>query len=191
MESKDIYDIKSYVTTSYDIQSVVLSSYSVDDVLLTERPNQSIAAVTIDKPVLEDLPVLDGGSWSMNLENEFKNELEQLWNRSGDMLKGFQDQAKNVFKDIDVKMEDIQDVLGKLILKAQTRKQGSSLISTFLAASRRQDFSTISKVFDTFANQAERFARLIVSERHDSTGSKLISEAAVGGVAGGSKFIAG
>jgi hypothetical protein len=142
------------------------------------------------KPVLEDLPVETESGFSLE-DNNFDAELDKLWSSTTEILKEFQERVSAEFNGMTVKLSDIREVLGKLVVRTCMNKSSPVLVSAFLEASRKDNFSKISQAFDTFMNQAERFARLIISELRESPMSRLVPHAQIGGIAGGSKFIAG
>jgi hypothetical protein len=176
------YDLPSGAT-SYDLNT---SSPGIDDFKSVSSSVKN--SVFMDsKPVLEDLP-MDAVDAK---ENQYAEEFADLWGNSGDILLQFQEQVKKSFQGMNVRVEDIQQVLGNLVLKTRTAQKGSPLIPLFLRASRANKHEVVSEVFDSFVNQAERFAKIIISERQEPSVSRSIPDAHVGGVAGGSKFIAG
>jgi hypothetical protein len=183
----DIYNLQAFGNdTQYDLSS------AQDSLPHLPPPAEMTDGTKFSphtKPVLEDLskPIVP----LQGFDVQYEQELELLWNKAGNTLQELQDHIERAFPGTIVKIDDIRAAVEKLIFQAQTRKTGSSLVSRFLDASRKKDFSTISNVFDTFVNQAERFAKVIVSERSESANSRLIADAQVGGVAGRSKFIAG
>ena len=85
----------------------------------------------------------------------------------------------------------MQAAIGKVIAKTQVRSRGSTLISHFLRAAQEDQLTKMSEVFDIFISEAEKFARMIVSEFFVEESQKVIPKAAIGGIAGGSKFMAG
>jgi hypothetical protein len=179
----DIYDLKEYTSTRTATAPQAETVYSV-----LEDFKQAKPAFSLDKkPVLEDLPV--AGIPTNTDEDLFSGGLDTFFEKTKDILSQFQE-AANKELDVAVKLEDLKLALEKVIVKSQTRKLGSSLVTKFLQASKTNDFQTISNIFESFGNQAERFARVIVSERSEPVGARLITQSFIGGVAGGKKFIA-
>jgi hypothetical protein len=197
-----MYDVKDYVppVSTYlseaelkeeapPVTSTQYESTIYTDTVGTPRPmNGDYLFSPLIKPVLDDLPV---SSSAIEPNRHLEPEFEKLWSNTGRALKDFQVEAAALFDNVLVPLDEIKAVLGKLVIKSQTRKSGSLMISQFLKASRLQDHLEVSKLFNTFLNQAERFARVIISERCESSGAQLIEDSKVGGVAGGSKYIAG
>jgi hypothetical protein len=181
-EAKDYLPI---ITTSYEETYTNTVQYAP-----TVNIPSLVSTVT-NKPILEDLPLDEGEVPSMGLDEDYSREFAELWEKSEGVLIELQRHVKTVFKGAFLNVNDIQQALGKVILNTKIANEGSNMIPLFLKASKKKDYGTISKVFESFGNQAERFARLIILERQEPAGSRLISDAHVGGVAGGSKFIAG
>jgi hypothetical protein len=174
----DLYDLSDHLTP----QSSEI--YTLGNNLSTEtdanRGNR-------EKPVLEDLPV------KRNLEvvELAGEEFESLWSETEHLLKDLQNCFKRKFGGLVVKIDEMQSVLEKLIVKTMSKEVGSPLISKFCFASRNNDSSLSSEVFSSFESQAERFAKVVISEVHEHSTTRLIPDAHIGGVAGGSKYIAG
>jgi hypothetical protein len=177
------YEVKD--STTYQTQVDDLYDQKVD---ISYGDQRSAKLSLGDKPVLDDLPLKNLAAKNLEAKNQI--QLELLFDKTSVILSEFQEAAKKEFEEVDLKLEDIQNVLGKLISSALNKKRGSNLVSHFRKASKQNDFETIGHVFDTFANQAERFARVIVSERGEHSNFRLILQANIGGVAGGKKFIA-
>jgi hypothetical protein len=188
-----LYELKDDTGGLYDVKETsdnyhadhVASIYSLNDVI----PDQSVVKPGGDKPVLEDLPLPSTAETSEQIAID-KDKFEELWNRSENLIKQLQEHVKDMFDGMDLKAKNVQQVLEKLILQTRTRKKGSPLVTRFLKASRENDFPAVSEIFDTFVNQAEKFARVIICERGESQSALLIPLADIGGVAGGKKFIA-
>jgi hypothetical protein len=144
---------------------------------------------TSPKPVLEDL-LVDNAQLQLS-QSRYAEELKSLWDETSDILKGFQECVSQRFGGAVIKLDEIQSVLGKLVLKTISTKTGSSLIPRFLKASRSQDYQGSREVFSDFSVQAERFAKVVITEVHESPESRLVPNAHIGGVAGGAKYIGG
>jgi hypothetical protein len=141
-----------------------------------------------EKPVLLDLPL--AADHAVGGGDDVLREFDVLRERTADILKRFQEEVQTVFKGTVIKVDDLQLALGKAVLAAQNRRMGSTLIPRFLKASKENDLTTSKVAVRYFLYQAERFARVIVSELREAPGSKLIGDAQIGGVARGKKFIA-
>jgi len=95
------------------------------------------------------------------------------------------------FVEINVAKEDIQSAIEKMIIRSQVRAQGSPLIRHFLRAAKENEMHSLSEVFYIFLSEADKFARMIVSDFFMEQSKRIISEVSIGGIAGGKKFIAG
>jgi hypothetical protein len=196
-ETKEITPIiTSYEVSSIEEAHIIPTVYETDPPVSVSRniyeskdvpPNVQPSYVSKQRNVLEDMPL--NPSVSVEKDGEFDESLERMWQGAEGILKELQHHIGNFFGG-SVKIDDMKVVLGKLIVQGQTRKTGSRLTYDFLDASRKKKYSLISQIFESFVDQGERFARVIVTERRLPPSSRLIADAKIGGVAGGSKYIA-
>jgi hypothetical protein len=126
-------------------------------------------------------------------ERKHKNgtAFEEFWGQHTGILEELKCAIDTNFSGIVVSLNDIREAVERVIFKAKVREQGSSLIGHFLRAAQEDNFRSLSEVFDIFVSEADRFSRVIVSELFVEESQRLIPKVSIGGIAGGSKHIAG
>jgi hypothetical protein len=189
-EVKEIKQLSPVSNVLYDLSDQNLQfEYEYEgeeNYSIPETKDVKLAFCADERRVLEDLPPKKS---SLEDESPVQNQrVDEFFAKTQGILKMLQAEVMEEFN-AEIKMKDLQNVIGKLILTAQVRKRGSDLISRFLEASRANNHQVISHVFDSFSSQAEILSRVIISERFEAGNLHLIAQAFIGGVAGGKKFL--
>jgi hypothetical protein len=148
-ETKEPQPDTTDYTVLYETHEYELSS-STNYSFYTTPPQDGMVKFSLDKnPVLEDLPLDCLESFSENIH------FERFFQNTHNLLVDFQAEVKEEFNGLEVKLKDLELVLGRLILRTKNSENGSTLISRFVQASRNNNSEAISRVFDSFVNQAE------------------------------------
>jgi hypothetical protein len=100
------YEVKD--STTYQTQVDDLYDQKVD---ISYGDQRSAKLSLGDKPVLDDLPLKNLAAKNLEAKNQI--QLELLFDKTSVILSEFQEAAKKEFEEVDLKLEDIQNVLGK------------------------------------------------------------------------------